>query len=266
MKQYITLLFTLLGLNLLAQSSTISGTVKDGENGEDLFEALIIVKELSNTGAKTNAYGFYSLTLPNGTYTLIVRAPGYDHKEIEVELTSNKRMDVELFVPSAVKEIQEVEITATKENDNITKSGMAVTTLTPKDIETIPVIFGEKDIVKTLQLTPGVKAAGEGNAGFYVRGGGADQNLVLIDEAPVYNASHLLGFFSVFNSDCSAFKPRNCVWYLSFILLYVSIPISLFNILSSAFSINSVVFLISASCGLLRSTTCGWLIFISTVV
>ncbi|MBX2949592.1 MAG: TonB-dependent receptor [Crocinitomicaceae bacterium] len=201
MKQYITLLFTLLGLNLLAQSSTISGTVKDGENGEDLFEALIIVKELSNTGAKTNAYGFYSLTLPNGTYTLIVRAPGYDHKEIEVELTSNKRMDVELFVPSAVKEIQEVEITATKENDNITKSGMAVTTLTPKDIETIPVIFGEKDIVKTLQLTPGVKAAGEGNAGFYVRGGGADQNLVLIDEAPVYNASHLLGFFSVFNSD-----------------------------------------------------------------
>lgn len=201
MKHYLALLFTLLGLHLFAQSSTISGTVKDGENGEDLFEALIIVKELSNTGAKTNAYGFYSLTLPNGNYTLIVRAPGYDHKEIEVELTASKRMDFELFVPSAVKEIQEVEITATKENDNITKSGMAVTTLTPKDIETIPVIFGEKDIVKTLQLTPGVKSAGEGNAGFYVRGGGADQNLVLIDEAPVYNASHLLGFFSVFNSD-----------------------------------------------------------------
>lgn len=201
MKQYLTLFFTLIGLHLFAQSSTISGTVKDGENGEDLFEALIIVKELSNTGAKTNAYGFYSLTLPNGNYTLIIRAPGYDYKEVEVELTASKRMDFELFVPSAIKEIQEVEITATKENDNITKSGMAVTTLTPKDIETIPVIFGEKDIVKTLQLTPGVKAAGEGNAGFYVRGGGADQNLVLIDEAPVYNASHLLGFFSVFNSD-----------------------------------------------------------------
>lgn len=201
MKQYLTLLCILLGLNLFSQSSTISGTVKDGENGEDLFEALIIVKELSNTGVKTNAYGFYSLTLPNGNYTLIVRAPGYDYKEIEVELTASKRMDFELFVPSAIKEIQEVEITATKENDNITKSGMAVTTLTPKDIETIPVIFGEKDIVKTLQLTPGVKSAGEGNAGFYVRGGGADQNLVLIDEAPVYNASHLLGFFSVFNSD-----------------------------------------------------------------
>src|SRR5690606_26115697 len=88
-----------------------------------------------------------------------------------------------------------------KENENITSSGMAVTTFDPKDIETIPVIFGEKDIMKTLQLTPGVKTAGEGNAGFYVRGGAADQNLVLLDEAPVYNASHLLGFSSVFNSD-----------------------------------------------------------------
>lgn len=185
----------------IAQNSTISGTIKDAENGEDLFDAMVVVKGFPNMGAKTNAYGFYSLTLANGTYTLIFKYPGYDQKEIEINLTENQRINVELFLMGKVKEIEEVKVTAVKENDNITKSGMAVTTLSPKEIETIPVIFGEKDIVKTLQLTPGVKAAGEGNAGFYVRGGAADQNLVLIDEAPVYNASHLLGFFSVFNSD-----------------------------------------------------------------
>jgi hypothetical protein len=201
MKTILSVLFLLFISVSYSQSYTISGTMKDGENGEDLFEAMVVVKNVPNTGAKTNAYGFYSLTLPVGTYTLIYRASGYDPKEMEINLTENQRINVELFVPREVKDIEEVQITAVKENDNITKSGMAVTTLTPKEIETIPVIFGEKDIIKTLQLTPGVKSAGEGNAGFYVRGGGADQNLVLIDEAPVYNASHLLGFFSVFNSD-----------------------------------------------------------------
>ncbi|HNR86515.1 MAG TPA: TonB-dependent receptor, partial [Taishania sp.] len=179
----------------------MSGTIKDGENGEDIFDATVVVKELTNTGTKTNAYGFYSLTIPAGTYTFIYRMAGYDQKEITIELTQNKQHNLELTPSKDIKNLQEVEVTAVKENDNITKSGMAVTTFTPKDIETIPVLFGEKDIVKTLQLTPGVKAAGDGNAGFYVRGGGADQNLVLLDEAPVYNASHLLGFFSVFNSD-----------------------------------------------------------------
>src|SRR6185369_19670 len=90
---------------------------------------------------------------------------------------------------------------AEKGNKNVTQNQMSIIKLDPKSIETIPVLFGEKDIIKTMQLTPGVKAAGEGNAGFYVRGGGIDQNLILLDEAPVYNASHLLGFFSVFNSD-----------------------------------------------------------------
>lgn len=185
----------------IGQNYTVSGSVKDGSNGEDLFDAMVIVKNASNLGTKTNSYGFYSITLPAGEYVLIFRATGYDPKEITIDLTENKRINVEIFEMKAVKEIAEIEITATKENDNITKSGMQVTTLTPKSIETIPVLLGEKDIVKTLQLTPGVKSAGDGNAGFYVRGGGADQNLVLIDEAPVYNASHLLGFFSVFNSD-----------------------------------------------------------------
>lgn len=205
MKRILTFLFTLsfllIGSQLFAQNATISGSIRDGENGEDLFDATVLVKELTNTGAKTNAYGFYSLTIPRGKYTLIFRATGYEVKEVEIELTESQRINIELVVKSEIKELEEVQVTAVKENDNITKSGMAVTTLTPKDIETIPVLFGEKDIVKTLQLTPGIKSAGEGNAGFYVRGGGADQNLVLLDEAPVYNASHLLGFFSVFNSD-----------------------------------------------------------------
>lgn len=205
MKKILPFLFSLslifISTQLFAQNVTISGSIKDGEDGEDIFDATVLVKELTNTGAKTNAYGFYSLTLPIGKYTLIYRYSGYEIKEVEVDLKESQRINIELFVKKEIKELEEVQVTAVKENDNITKSGMTVTTLTPKDIETIPVLFGEKDIVKTLQLTPGVKSAGEGNAGFYVRGGGADQNLVLLDGATVYNASHLLGFFSVFNSD-----------------------------------------------------------------
>lgn len=191
----------LLAHSSFSQSFTISGTVKDSTNGEDLYGASIIVKELDNVGTKSNAYGFYSLTLDSGSYTILFRSFGYQEREIAIDLKENIRIDVELSVPKDILELKEVEVTGVKENDNITSTEMNVTKLTPKDIETLPVIFGEKDIMKTLQLTPGVKGAGEGNAGFYVRGGGADQNLILLDEAPVYNAAHLLGFFSVFNSD-----------------------------------------------------------------
>jgi hypothetical protein len=196
------LLFCLLFSSIAyGQKYTVSGSVKDSLNGEDLFGAVIKVKELSNVGTVTNSYGFFSLTLDPGSYTLVVRASGYDAKELAIELASDLKLNFELLVPGSIKELEEVKVTAIKENDNITNSGMNVTKFDPKDIETIPVLFGEKDIMKTLQLTPGVKTAGEGNAGFFVRGGGADQNLILLDEAPVYNASHLLGFFSVFNSD-----------------------------------------------------------------
>lgn len=199
------LLFTLLVITFSSvvnsQTATISGSIKDASNGEDTFGAMVTVEGLNNVGAKTNAYGFYSLTLDTGKYVLIYRSYGFDPQEKEIHLTANTSISVELMIPKNVQEIQEVKVSAVKENENITSSGMAVTTFDPKSIETIPVIFGEKDIMKTLQLTPGVKSAGEGNSGFYVRGGGSDQNLVLLDEAPVYNASHLLGFFSVFNSD-----------------------------------------------------------------
>lgn len=201
MKYLFSLSFILGAFVTFGQQFTISGTVKDARNGEDLFGAVIKVKELSNVGAKTNAYGFYSLTLDAGTYTLIYRSTGLDDLEKVIDLKENLTLNIELSVPEDVQLIEEVQVKAVKENENITSSEMNVTKFDPKDIETIPVIFGEKDIMKTLQLTPGVKTAGEGNSGFYVRGGGADQNLVLLDEATVYNASHLLGFFSVFNSD-----------------------------------------------------------------
>lgn len=201
MKYCLLLLVFLSTTSLFAQNYTISGSIKDSTNGEDLYGVAVKVKELTNVGALSNAYGFYSITLEKGEYTLEFRSTGFDTKEIKVTLDKDIQINIELNLPSDVLEIGAVTVKAEKENENITSSGMNVTRLDPKSIETIPVLFGEKDIMKTLQLTPGVKSAGEGNAGFFVRGGGADQNLVLLDEAPVYNASHLLGFFSVFNSD-----------------------------------------------------------------
>jgi len=184
-----------------AQQFTVSGSITDAQNGEDLFGARVIVKELDNTGASANVYGFYSISLEKGKYTFIYRNSGYDDYTVEVDLTENKTINIKMTVPKDVQEIDEVVITSKRENENITSVQMEVTKLSPKDIETIPILFGEQDVMKTLQLTPGIKGAGEGNAGFFVRGGGADQNLILLDESTVYNASHLLGFFSVFNSD-----------------------------------------------------------------
>jgi len=201
MKYFLSILLFLAVSYSYGQKFTISGSVLDASSGEDLFGAVIKVKELSNVGTTTNAYGFYSLTLDSGQYTLIYRSSGFETQEIKIDLTDNIEKNIELVVPDDVLQVQEVTAAAEKENDNITSSEMNVTRFDPKSIETIPVLFGEKDIMKTLQLKPGIKTAGEGNAGFFVRGGGADQNLILLDEAPVYNASHLLGFFSVFNSD-----------------------------------------------------------------
>ena len=201
MRLFILSCFILLIKLSLSQTYTIKGTVEDSINGEDLYGATIKVLGLDNVGAKTNTYGFYSLTLEKGTYTLIYRSRGFVPKKYVVDLKENISKNVELTGTKDFQNIEEVVVKAEKENDNITSSAMNVTTFNPKEIETIPVLFGEKDIMKTLQLTPGVKGAGEGNSGFYVRGGGTDQNLILLDEAPVYNAAHLLGFFSVFNSD-----------------------------------------------------------------
>lgn len=178
---------------------TINGTVKDAGTGEDLIGVTISIRELPGTGAITNSYGFYAMNAPKGEYTLVYRYIGYLQYETTISLASDQRLEVELVEEGV--QMDEVVIVARKEDENVTAVETGVVRLTPKEIEAVPVIFGEKDVMKTIQLMPGIQTAGEGNAGFYVRGGSADQNLILLDEAPVYNASHLLGFFSVFNSD-----------------------------------------------------------------
>jgi outer membrane cobalamin receptor len=184
---------------LFAQEKfTISGTMRDKATGEELIGATVVVKEIPNTGKAANEYGFYSITLPKGNYTLRATYIGYNEIEKTITLDKNLKIDWEL---ESGKMLQEVVVKATKEDENITKTSMGTEKLDIKEIAKLPVLFGEKDVLKTIQLLPGIKSAGEGNSGFYVRGGGSDQNLILLDEAPVYNASHLLGFFSTFNSD-----------------------------------------------------------------
>ncbi len=191
------LLFLCCTTGLFAQNHTLSGYLRDAASGEELLYATVRVVD-SDKGATTNEYGFYSLTLPRGVYQLRFSYVGYESRVVEVDLDKDTRLDVEI---GAAATLQEVVVNATPEDENIRSTEMSVATLDMKDAKLIPVLFGEQDILKTIQLLPGVSPNSEGNAGFFVRGGDADQNLVLLDEAPVYNASHLLGFFSVFNSD-----------------------------------------------------------------
>ena len=177
---------------------TFSGTVKDSLTGEALIGAYIIFPE-AKTNCSTNAYGFFSITLPHGNYLTRFTYLGYSPKTISLSLVSDIAEKIELQQNTV--SMQEVTIRGEAPNRNVTSSEMSVQKLDIKESRTIPVLFGEQNIMATMQLLPGVKSAGEGNSGFYVRGGAADQNLVLLDEAPVYNTSHLLGFFSVFNSD-----------------------------------------------------------------
>ena len=180
------------------QKFTISGSVKDKASGEELIGAGVKIAELQGVGRASNEYGFYSITLNEGVYTVKSSYVGYQDFEQKITLNKNTKLDILL---SQGVEIQEITVKAEKKNENVTRAQMGVEKIEMKDVRTIPVLFGERDVLKMIQLLPGVKSAGEGNSGFYVRGGTADQNLILLDEAPVYNASHLLGFFSTFNSD-----------------------------------------------------------------
>lgn len=197
---FVVVLLLFFALNAFCQEKfTLSGNIKDASNGEDLIGVTIYVKELPGTGTVTNIYGFYSLTLPKGEYTIQYSYIGYALQEYKLNFNQNIKKNIELG--SDAQELEEFKVTAELEDENVRSTEMGVSKIDIKEIESIPVLFGERDVMKTMQLMPGVKSGGEGSAGFFVRGGSADQNLILLDEAPVYNASHLLGFFSVFNSD-----------------------------------------------------------------
>lgn len=190
------LLFTLL---ISAQEKhTISGIVSDVKTNETLIGVTLKIEE-KNQYISTNEYGFYSITLPEGSYTLIASYVGYTTKEEKINLTENIKLNFKLSESS--QELQEVVVTDNKTKANIRKPEMSVNKLSISTIKQMPVVLGEVDIIKSLLFLPGVTNAGEGQSGFNVRGGGADQNLVLLDEATVYNSSHVFGFFSVFNPD-----------------------------------------------------------------
>jgi hypothetical protein len=188
------------------QKYTISGFVKDASNGESSIGANVYVKELLK-GGNTNQYGFYSITVEKGSYHLIVSYVGYSDFVKEITLDKDLRINVDLK-PTATN-IAEVEVTSERADKNVSSTTMGSVKLDMEEIKKLPAFLGEVDVLKTIQLLPGVKSSGDGNTGFYVRGGGPDQNLILLDEAVVYNASHLLGFFSVFNGD--AVKSINLI-------------------------------------------------------
>ncbi len=200
---YSLLLFFLIftsGISTLSAQNkyTISGYVKDASTGEALIGANVYIKEKLK-GSSTNQYGFYSITIEEGQYTLVVSFLGYQDYSVPVLLNKNQRINVE--VKSSAIQTQEVVITGEREDKNVQSTQMGKVELEVEKIKSLPAFLGEVDILKTIQLLPGVQSAGEGNSGYYVRGGGPDQNLILLDEAVVYNASHLFGFFSVFNAD-----------------------------------------------------------------
>jgi predicted transport protein len=176
---------------------TLSGYITDVRNGEALSYAKVFVQELK-TGAVVNAYGFYSLTIPSGNYTIEFRADGFQTQVLSIALSENQTRNIELDM--AVQETKDIRVTG-KRSDNVTSTKLGQMELKMDQVKTLPAFMGEVDVVKTLQLLPGVSSVSEGGQGFYVRGGGPDQNLVLLDEGVVYNASHLFGFFSVFNAD-----------------------------------------------------------------
>lgn len=188
-------------LALLAQQRfTISGTVRDASSGETLIGATVKLQSAAHkAGIATNSYGFYSLTASEGSYDLLVSYSGYRSTTQKITLDKALKVNIEL---TAAADLQEVVISAgDKKNENVKSPQMGLSKIDMKTLDNVPVLLGEKDVLKTVQLLPGVKAGGEGNTGFFVRGGASDQNLILLDEATVYNSSHLLGFFSTFNAD-----------------------------------------------------------------
>ena len=199
MKEFLALIMSCLFLSAYAQEThTVSGYIKDAASGEALIGASIFLEE-EGKGAATNVYGYYSFTVPSGSYHVKISYVGYEDYKSLIDLEKDLRLNVELNAMSDV--LNEVLIEAEASDQNTTGTQMGEIDLDMQKVKTLPAFMGEVDILKTVQYLPGVQSGGEGNTGFYVRGGGPDQNLILLDEATVYNASHLFGFFSVFNAD-----------------------------------------------------------------
>ena len=200
MRKSLALLAFLMAYFGFAQEKfTISGTLKDQANGETLLGTTILLKGTS-IGTITNEYGFYSLTAPKGDYTLVISYLGYKTIESDIVLDKNIKFNAELQEDAG--QLDEVVITAEESKKvNLRTPQMSVAKLSSKTIKQMPAVMGEVDVIKSIQMLPGVTNAGEGASGFNVRGGAEDQNLVVLDEAIIYNASHLFGFFSVFNAD-----------------------------------------------------------------
>ena len=201
---FLTLL--MVSLNGLGQKSTLSGTIKDSESGESLIGATVYIEELK-IGVSANVYGFYSVTVPKGNYSIKFSFVGYRDVIKKIDLTESKKENIELTSSDVM--IKEFKVEEEQGDENTQSTEMGTVDLEVDQIKNLPAFMGEVDVLKTIQLLPGVQSAGEGNTGFYVRGGGPDQNLILLDEAVVYNAAHLFGFFSVFNAD--AIKNVNII-------------------------------------------------------
>jgi hypothetical protein len=199
-KAWLLLLTILFVGNALSaqQKFTIRGRITDAKTGEDLVGVTIFTDDHS-AGTATNTYGFYSLTLSQGKYQINYSYLGYRTIRQEVILNGNLTINMPLDLEGT--DLEEVVVRAEKRDQNLTSTDMGVEKLNMKHISKIPVLFGEKDVLKTIQLLPGISTASEGGSGFSVRGGSIDQNLILLDEATIYSASHLMGFFSIFNSD-----------------------------------------------------------------
>ena len=204
---YFTILFIFFSFGLYGQNNfTISGYVQDNASGENLIGVSIYEKE-SFKGTASNQYGFYSLTLEEGNYKIIYSFIGFKTKTKEINLNKNIRLNISLDSDAILTE--EITISGEKLDKNVSSSDMSQAKIEVQNIKQLPVILGEVDVLKSAQLLPGIQSGGEGNSGLYVRGGGPDQNLILLDEAVVYNAAHLFGFFSVFNAD--AIKDINII-------------------------------------------------------
>ncbi len=186
------------GSTLSESNVTLSGYLKDAENGESLIGVTVYLKELGQ-GTATNTFGYYSISVPPGGYTVVFSYIGYRTHTQSVDLKENTNLDIEMGLED--QQLEEVVISSEALDQNVTSTEMSVEKLDIRLIQKMPAFLGEPDVIKSIQLLPGVSTVGEGASGFNVRGGGVGQNLILLDEAPVYNSSHLFGFFSVFNPD-----------------------------------------------------------------